>query len=242
MSFHLFFKRFFLTWTIFKVFIESVTILLLLVLFWSFGPTTGGILTPLTEDWTLTSCTGRWHLNHWTARGFYLPSVLKGLQSFYGGEKNTRKMTYPDDTDGRRGRRGPFNVAFGSFSKILDSGLYPVPFRGTAMVGQAAPPTKTGMGTTVNSILCIVFRLSYQCLTLAVCAVDDRVLIMPTDCMIFTLSVNSCACWLINTCCCIYIKFCLCPLGPVLGLENQPPCIQRIKNKICDTDCGKCTS
>ena len=47
---------FFLTWTIFKVFIESVTILLLLVLFWSFGPTTGGILTPLTEDWTITSC------------------------------------------------------------------------------------------------------------------------------------------------------------------------------------------
>ena len=151
-------------------------------------------------------------------------------------------MTYPDDTDGRRGRRGPFNVAFGSFSKILDSGLYPVPFRGTVMVGQAAPPTKTGMGTTVNSVLCIVFRVSYQCLTLAVCAVDDRVLIMPTDCMIFTLSVNSYICWLINTCCCIYIKFCLCPLGPVLGLENQPPCIQRIKNKICDTDCGKCTT
>ena len=146
-------------------------------------------------------------------------------------------MTYPDGTDGRTGRRGPFNVAFGSFSRIVDSGLYPVPFRVMVMVGQAAPLTKTRMGATVNSVLCIVFRVSHQCLTLAVCAADDRALIMPNDFMIFMLAANSCICWLINTCC-IYIKLCLCPLGPVLGLESQSPCIQRIKNKICDTDHG----
>ena len=89
--------------------------------------------------------------------GFYLPSVLKGLQRFYGGEKNTRKMTYPDDTDGRTGRRGPFNVAFGSFSKIVDSGLYPVPFRVTVMVGRQLPQQRPGWGplSTLFSALCL---------------------------------------------------------------------------------------
>ena len=58
---------FFLMWTIFKVLIEFVTILLLLyvLVFWLQGKWD---LSSLTGGWTHTACIGRRSLNHWTAR------------------------------------------------------------------------------------------------------------------------------------------------------------------------------
>ena len=54
-------------WTIFKVFIEFVTILLLVyvLVFWSRGMWD---LSSLTRHRTYTLCIGRRSLNHWTAR------------------------------------------------------------------------------------------------------------------------------------------------------------------------------
>ena len=54
-------------WTIFKVFIEFVTIFLLFYVsvLWPWGTWD---LSSLTRDRTHTSCIGRWRLNHWTAR------------------------------------------------------------------------------------------------------------------------------------------------------------------------------
>ena len=60
-------KFFFLTWTIFKVFIEFATTLLLfhVLVFWSWGMKD---LSSLIRDWTHTPCI-RWQsLNHWTTR------------------------------------------------------------------------------------------------------------------------------------------------------------------------------
>jgi len=57
-----------LMWTIFKVFIEFVTILLLFW-FWFFGQEAWTILvSSLTRDQTHTPCIGRSSLNHWTTR------------------------------------------------------------------------------------------------------------------------------------------------------------------------------
>ena len=58
---------FFLTWTIFKVFVEFVTILLLfyVLVFWPLGMWD---LSSPARDWTRITCTGRQSLNHWTAR------------------------------------------------------------------------------------------------------------------------------------------------------------------------------
>ena len=58
---------FFLMWTIFKVFIEFVTILLLfyVLVFWPRGTWD---LSSSTRDRTHTPCIGRWSLNHQTAR------------------------------------------------------------------------------------------------------------------------------------------------------------------------------
>ena len=63
---------FFLMWTIFKVFIEFVTILPLfyVLVFWPRGMWD---LSSLTRDRTHTPCTGRWSLNHWTAREVPVP-------------------------------------------------------------------------------------------------------------------------------------------------------------------------
>ena len=60
-------KIFFLTWTIFKVFIESVTILLLfyVLVFWPWGMWD---LSFLTRNWTWTCCIRRQNPNHWTTR------------------------------------------------------------------------------------------------------------------------------------------------------------------------------
>ena len=63
----LIFLQFFLMWTILKVFIEFVTILLL---FSGFGFLAQGIwdVSSPTMDQTCTPCIGRWSLNHWTTR------------------------------------------------------------------------------------------------------------------------------------------------------------------------------
>ena len=63
----LLFSKIFLMWTIFKVFIEFVTLLLLfyVLVFWPWGMRDPS--SP-TRDRTCTPCTGRWSLNHWTAR------------------------------------------------------------------------------------------------------------------------------------------------------------------------------
>ena len=63
-----FFKIFFLMWTIFKVFIEFITILLLffyVLVFWTRGMWD---LSSLTRDQTRTPSIGRRSLNRWTAR------------------------------------------------------------------------------------------------------------------------------------------------------------------------------
>ena len=62
-----FFLRFILMWTIFKVFVEFVTILLLfyVLVFWLRGMWD---LSPPTRDRTLTPCIGKQSLNHWTTR------------------------------------------------------------------------------------------------------------------------------------------------------------------------------
>ena len=54
-------------WTIFKVFIWFVTILLLFY-FLAFWPRGMRNLNSLTKDWTHTPCIGRWSLNYKTAR------------------------------------------------------------------------------------------------------------------------------------------------------------------------------
>ena len=66
---------FFLMWTIFKVFIEFVTILLLFyaLFFWPWGMWDPS--SP-TRDWTCTPCIGRWSLNHGTTREV-LKKILK---------------------------------------------------------------------------------------------------------------------------------------------------------------------
>ena len=62
-----FFSIFFLMWTIFKVFIEFATILLLIyvLFFWPRG--TQDLNSP-TRDGTQGLCSGSWSLNHWTTR------------------------------------------------------------------------------------------------------------------------------------------------------------------------------
>ena len=60
----LLFKIFFLMWTIFKVFIKSVIVLLLVVFFCQ--EACGSEF--LTRDRTCTHCFGRQSLNHWTTR------------------------------------------------------------------------------------------------------------------------------------------------------------------------------
>ena len=74
-----FFKKmifFFLMWTIFKVFIECVTILLLfyVLFFWQRGM--GDLCYP-TRDGTLTPCVGRQSLNHWNAREVLVSTALE---------------------------------------------------------------------------------------------------------------------------------------------------------------------
>ena len=71
-------------WTIFKVFIEFVTILLLFyVLF--FWPQGVWDLSPPTRDRTHTPCIGRRSLNHWTARE--VPSLIFKEKFFTDGSR-----------------------------------------------------------------------------------------------------------------------------------------------------------
>ena len=72
------FLRFFLMWTIFKVFIEFVTILLLfyVLVFWPQGMWD---LSSPTGDRTRTTCIGRQSPNHWTAREVPEDINLRGM-------------------------------------------------------------------------------------------------------------------------------------------------------------------
>ena len=74
-SFIFFFWDFFLMWTIFKVFTEFVTILLLfyVLVFWLWGMWDP---SSLTRDRTCTPCTGRQSLTHWFTREVPGTSVL----------------------------------------------------------------------------------------------------------------------------------------------------------------------
>ena len=58
---------FFLRWTIFKVFIDFVTTLLLFFMFWFFWPQGMWDFSSLARDQTCILCTGR-SRNHWTIR------------------------------------------------------------------------------------------------------------------------------------------------------------------------------
>ena len=61
-------RKFFWIRTIFEVFIEVVTILLLLFIFCLFWPWVLWDLSSPTRDWTRTPCIGGWILNHWTTK------------------------------------------------------------------------------------------------------------------------------------------------------------------------------
>ena len=63
---HSFFIGFFLIWTIFQVFIEAFTILLLFYVWGFFTTRYVGSLVPPTRDQTCTHWTGRQSFNHWT--------------------------------------------------------------------------------------------------------------------------------------------------------------------------------
>ena len=70
-----FFFKDFLMWAIFKVFIESVTILFLfyVLVFWLWSMWD---FSSSTRDWTPTPCIGRWSANHWTTREVPIMLVL----------------------------------------------------------------------------------------------------------------------------------------------------------------------
>ena len=74
----LFFFKTFLTWTIFKVFIEFVTVLFLVyaLVFWLQGMWD---LSFPSRDRTHTLCIGRQSLNHWTTREVPFHNVLQGF-------------------------------------------------------------------------------------------------------------------------------------------------------------------
>ena len=57
-----------LVWTIFKVFLEFVTILLLFFMFWVFGHKACGDLSSPTRVQTCVTCVRRQSLNRWTTR------------------------------------------------------------------------------------------------------------------------------------------------------------------------------
>ena len=63
-------------WTIYEVFIQFVTILLLfcVLFFWPWGL---WVLGSLTRDWTFTPSIGRWNLNHDHQGSNYSPPILK---------------------------------------------------------------------------------------------------------------------------------------------------------------------
>ena len=84
--FLIFFKVFFI-WTIFKAFIGFFTMLFLLIMFWFLGHKACGNLSCPTSNWNYTLQTGRWSLNHWTARGspnsYFLEKLVVYTYSIY---------------------------------------------------------------------------------------------------------------------------------------------------------------
>ena len=76
------FKGFLKCESFFKVFIEHVTILLPLFIFWSFGCKACGVLAPWPVMEPVCSCTGRRSSNHWTVRE--VPGPLHNLKNYWG--------------------------------------------------------------------------------------------------------------------------------------------------------------
>ena len=76
-NFFKFFQSYFLMWTIFKVFIEFITILLLfyVLVFWPRGMWD---LSSPTRDRTRIPCIVKWSPNHWTTREVPCP-IFSGL-------------------------------------------------------------------------------------------------------------------------------------------------------------------
>ena len=84
---------FFLMWTIFKVFIELVILLLLFyaLVFWLRG--TWDLSSP-TRDGTRTACIGRRSLNHWTTREVPWPPSFKRIGFIFKTLKSLLKFNF----------------------------------------------------------------------------------------------------------------------------------------------------
>ena len=102
-----FVKIFFLMWTIFKVFIECVTILLLFSVSISWPRGTWDLSSP-TRDRTCTPCTERWSPNHWTARESRCHSRLRQIVStcHYGRWSSSRQIQDTEETWGFARKEG----------------------------------------------------------------------------------------------------------------------------------------
>ena len=86
-SCHFFSRFFFWMWTIFKVFIEFVTILLLCY-FLVVWPWSRWDLTSLDSNQTHTPCIGSWSLNHWATREVPMMSCKCVIEPLFGHNGN----------------------------------------------------------------------------------------------------------------------------------------------------------
>ena len=103
---HFFLKILFLMWTILKVFIECVTILLLFFMFWFFGHKACRILVPWPGTELTPPCTERGSFNHWTARGVPELCTSKWLSFCYVNFISTKRRR-------RKTRRNDFQAGDG---------------------------------------------------------------------------------------------------------------------------------
>ena len=84
-------------WTIFKVFIEFVTTLLLfhVLVFWP--PGMWDLISP-TGNWTLIPCVGRWSLNHRTSREILISQTFSNnILRYYGPIFQMRTLRLNDN-------------------------------------------------------------------------------------------------------------------------------------------------
>ena len=111
-------------WTIFKVFIEFVTILLLfyVLVLWPRGMWD---LSSLTRDWTRTPCIGRQSPNHWTAREVPIFYIYLRKPSQVGKSKKDSFMI-----------RMTIAIQFLSkcFMYIIDSNNFSLPYKVCALI------------------------------------------------------------------------------------------------------------
>ena len=113
--------------TIFKVFIEFVTILLLLFfIFWFFNHEACGILAPGMRDRLCISCIVRWSLNHWTIRDILSSQFYEYSMSYSAGYpggsviKNLLPIQEPQETwVWSLGQEDPLEEEMATHSSIL---------------------------------------------------------------------------------------------------------------------------